>query len=235
LRNELYRRICEDETELNKFPLLDSLMSLATDVSNAWIKTLWLADGGHYNQAQVLGQSLVTLLSDKDERKTDWQAYLQLLELQELWEQDSIVVLDSTQAQMLEGWMDENLPHTFGLALNILTRYSDYIYYEPLNYGEPLENRSLQFSTAEDKTPNWLMLYPNPTSGLTYLRLTSAPLTTSALLRVVDPLGKVIVEINLARQNFEYPMDFTTLATGTYQIQILDQEQSIYRSALIKL
>jgi hypothetical protein len=228
-------RVCEEESIVDKEAELEALMSLATDISSAWIKTMWYADAGKFNEAQILGQSLVALVGDKDERKADWQKYLELLNLAESLAALENPALTAAEQQILQEALLPALPYSHGLALNLLTRYSEFMDYEALDYGAEPEERSFSFPSNTTANAEWLSVYPNPTADYVSLKLMNAPLSKNSTYSLVDVLGNIIIQGNITNNNFEKIVDLSTLATGSYNLQIMDFGSTVHALKVIKL
>jgi hypothetical protein len=120
---------------------------------------------------------------------------------------ENIACFDATQ--------DQNFARYHYLDENPLFGYNYYrihqVDYAGVSDYSP--TKVLEFAKA-----NRIKVYPNPTSGTLVLELPD--LTTTYTIRVVDALGRVLINTTRDGRNNRQQLDVSALAIGTYVLQV---------------
>jgi len=65
-----------------------------------------------------------------------------------------------------------------------------------------------------------MRVFPNPSSGQIQVGGTLEP---GALLRVISPMGKILLQRRIQPDEIQVPLDLSNLATGLYSIEMIGE------------
>jgi hypothetical protein len=166
--------------------------------------------------------------ADAESELVDWLA---VLEIQSYLESTGSTSLTYTDYSSLENYFlnSGSIPATY--AYNLLLKYSDFEYEEPIyEYAVDANIRNEQISA---NTAALFTLLPNPFGSFIVI---DSRYSGVAEIEIVDLTGRIVLEENLRDSEFQKIIDLAFLSPGTYilSIQSLSQ-QLLFSSPIIKL
>jgi Secretion system C-terminal sorting domain len=230
-----YERIAEEVPEEQQAQAFENLLNMRTDLAAQFFKIHALIAQGNYSEAQTLGNSLLVSINPKFPEYADYMDFLALLPLHKSLNESEDVTLNAEQKSALIAQLQEWKPATYGLALDILTQWSDFEHQEPLDYPESApQPRSMNLaSSSEYAIPAWITIYPNPASEFVSIRLFKAPLTSNASYKLTNSQGAIINQGKLDNPTMEYVVTLDQLAAGLYTLTVFDRGHVMHAQSII--
>jgi hypothetical protein len=230
-----YLRIADEEPEEQQAAAFESLINSRTDLASQFFKVHALLAQGRYAETEALCNALLAQINPKLPEHADYTDFLALLPLHQSLSSDTEAILSSEQKNDLIAQLKDWKPATYGLALDILTQWSDFEHQEPLDYPqEAPQPRSLTITNeSKEVVPIWIAVYPNPASDYLSIRLDKAPLTSGAMYTLIDAQGALVAQGQLGNPTMEYVVTLDKLATGLYTITVYDIGQVMHAQSVI--
>jgi len=215
LQTHVLHDLLTDSTTANKYSTVLGLLAPNADLGDQfYLANLNLMVG----ETQLLDEWLDSMEVKSAEKVSVLRELLQMREAELATWPD----LPATYANALQVNYDEAQPGS-SLAAAIGYHLEFFEELPPIQIPDPTKARhaARTYSNASSSGASQLELFPNPTSGKSYLVLPSEAQTD---LRVVisDALGRVAKEISMTKGARMLELDLSALADGFYTCEVLD-------------
>jgi hypothetical protein len=215
LQTHVLHELLTDSTTANKYSTLLGLLAPNADLGDQfYLANLHLMVG----ETQLLDEWLDSMEVKSAEKVSVLRGLLDIREAElATWPNVPAAYANALQLNYDEGQPGSSLAAAIGYHLEFFDELP------PIQIPDPTKARHVPraHNSASQTSDKQLAMFPNPTSGKSYLVL---PLEAQADLRVVlrDALGRVAQELQMAKGLRMLELDLSALANGFYSCEVLE-------------
>jgi hypothetical protein len=223
--------IFSDSLVTNKYEEILALYNESGFLGDAYEKINLLCHLGQYANAITISENAPSNFRLKQQDIIDLEALVEILEIEYTLYQNDSLELNSSQIQLLDNALYTTSAVAAERALNLLVKYADYEYFEPMIDDEFVEPRN-NFQAPLRQAENDIQVFPNPAGKIATVNYQAHEV---AFIELLDLRGKIIQTINTQTTQKQFVLNLSELAPGLYFIRVLNQYGSpLGQTKLIK-
>jgi hypothetical protein len=223
--------IFSDSLVVDKYAAILPLFDETEHLGDAYQKINMLCHLGQYAAAIDIAENAPYYFRLKHQDITDLEVLAEILEIESMLYQNDSLPLTGSQIQLLDDALYTTSAVAAERALNLLIKYADYEYFEPMVDDEFAEPRS-NFQAPLRYAVNDLQIFPNPAGNMATVHYHAGGF---AFVELMDLHGKIIQTLNVQNTQKQFALNLNNVAPGLYLVRILDQNsRAIAQTKLVK-